>query len=82
MRLDLAEDVENNNDSDVDETDDHNRVWSEFQSVDVFLKECKLVSLVALRPALHVRQPRVPVWCLCPCKRTSASFLFLLVHSK
>ena len=54
MRLDLAEDVENNNDSDVDETDDHNRVWSEFQSVDVFLKECKLVSLVALRPTLHV----------------------------
>ena len=54
LRLDLAEDVEHNNDSDVDQTDDHDRVRSEFETVDVFLKECKLVSLVALRPPLHV----------------------------
>ena len=54
MRLDLAEDVQDNDDPDVDETDDHDCVWREFQTVDVFLKECKLVSLVALRPTLHV----------------------------
>ena len=54
MRLDLSEDVEHNNDSDVNETDNHDRVRSELEAVDVFLKECKLVSLVALRPTLHV----------------------------
>ena len=54
MRLDLAEDVEHNNDSDVNQTDDHDRVRGELEAVDVFLKECKLVSLVALRSTLHV----------------------------
>ena len=46
--------MENNDDADVDETDYHDCVWREFQTVDVFRKECKLVSLVVLRPTLHV----------------------------
>ena len=54
MRLDLTEDVKHDNDSDVDQTDDHDCVWSELETVDLLLKECKLVSLVALRPTLHV----------------------------
>ena len=54
MRLDFTENVENNDDSDVEETNDHDGVWRKFQSVDVLTKECKLVSLVVLRPTLHV----------------------------
>ena len=54
LRLDLTEDVKHNDDTYVDETDHHDCIGREFQSVDVFRKECKLVSLVVLRPTLHV----------------------------
>ena len=79
--FDFAENVEHDDYAYVDETHHHDCIRCELQSVDVFRKECKLVSLLCSRPSLHVGKPGVLVWCLCSSKRTLTSFLFLRFHS-